>query len=120
MANEITASGSLSFNKSGRSASLSKVGLQIDMTGLDYVKLTQNVGFAAEEAMQLGDITTLGWCMLVNRSSTYEIKVRPATGVADLISLLPGEFAMFRMKATAPFVQAVTGAAELEILLIEA
>ncbi len=121
MANEITASGSLSFNKSGRSASISKVGLQIDMSGLDYVKFTQNVG-TAEEALELGDITTLGYCMMVNRSSTYEIRVRSATGVAALVSILPGEFAIFRFASTAsaPFVMAVTSPAELEVFLIEA
>lgn len=119
VANEITATGSLSFNKSGRSADLSRVGIQFDMTGLDFVQLTQNIGLT-EEAILLGDVTTNGWCILINRSASYEIRIRPATGVADMISIPPGGFAgPFKLKATAPFAIAITGVAVLEILLIE-
>jgi hypothetical protein len=120
MANEGTVSASIYFNKSGRSAELGKTGLQFDISGVDYVKKSQAIGFAAEEAIQLGsDIATLGWFIGINRSTTYDIKIRPATGVADMILMKPGEPCLFRMAATAPYAIAVTGAAELEYLLIE-
>jgi hypothetical protein len=118
MANEGTVTVSLSFNKSSRSASLGKTGLQFDIDGLDYVKKTQNIG-TTEEAINLGDITTPGYFVAVNRSTTYNIRIRPATAVADLIVLEPGDVCCFRMYASAPFCIAITGSAELEYLLIE-
>lgn len=122
MANEGTISISLSFAKSGRAAELGKNGLQFDIAGSDYVKKTQSIGFAAEEAIQLGsDIGTGGWFVAINRSTSYNISIRPATGVADMVLLLPGEGCAFRLAAaaSAPFAQATTGAADLEYLLIE-
>lgn len=119
MANEGTVSISLSFTKSGRSAELGKTGLQFDISGTDYSKQTQTIG-TSEEAIALSDVTTGGYFCAVNRSSTYNIKIRAATGAADLIVLLPGEACCFRMQATAPYAIAITGAAELEYLLIDA
>jgi hypothetical protein len=118
MANEGLVSVNLSFSKSGRSAELGKTGLQFDISGLDYCKKTQNIG-TSEEAISLGDITTPGYFVGINRSTTYNIRIRAATGLADLIVLLPGEVCCFRMYASAPYAIAITGAAELEYLLIE-
>jgi hypothetical protein len=119
VANELTISSSLNFVKSGRSVGLQRNGIQADVTGLDYVKQTQNIG-VTEEALDLGDISTNGWVMFVNRSASYEIRIRAASGAADLISMLPGEHAgPFRLKAAAPYAIAITGAAQLEMLLIE-
>jgi hypothetical protein len=122
MANELTVSVSLSFSKGRVTASISKAGLQVNVSGTNYTRLIQNVG-TSQEQLLFGDVSTPGYCVLINRDPTNYIEVRPATGVADLIQLDPNDgVALFKFAAdcTAPFVIANTAGCELEILLIEA
>ena len=119
MANEITLTASLAFAKNSVSVQLAKTGASVTVTGNKYYSGMQTVGFAAEEALELGDISTGGFCIIINRDATNFVKVRPGTGAADLIKLKAGEPAMFRMQATAPFVIADTGNCVIEVMLIE-
>ena len=122
MANEITCSGSLRYVKGNIDVDLSKGGLQITVAGDDHTFMTQNVGFAAEELLDLGDVTTPGLCFIKNLDATNYVEVRAATGVADLIRLNAGEFCLFRFAAdcTTPYVQANTAGVRIQTLLIEA
>jgi hypothetical protein len=122
MAEELTLGASFTFAKSGTELSLSVGALKVDVSGNGAIQQRQSVGFAAEEALILGDVTTVGYCIMVNRDATNFVEVRPATGVADLIRLNAGEFAVFRFAATAtaPFVIADTAAVEIEYVLLEA
>ncbi|SVA95950.1 uncharacterized protein METZ01_LOCUS148804 [marine metagenome] len=121
MAEEITVSGSLQVTKDGVTDKLAKVGLSIDMSGGDITHRTQTVG-TGEEALGMLDAGTPGLCLIKNLDSTNYVEVRQATGVADLIRINAGEFALFRFAAdaTAPFVIANTGNVIIEYLLIEA
>ena len=120
MANELTLSASLAFAKGNANTGLSKGGLQVTVTGTQYLSNIQSVGFAAEEALVVSE-GTLGYCFMRNNDATNYVEVRPGTGVADLIRLNAGEIALFRFAAdvTAPFVQANTAAVELEYIIIE-
>ena len=121
MANEITISGSLSGTKPGAVENFSVSGLTVTMTGTDYVKLTQTVG-TSEEALVMLDAGTPGFCVIKNLDATNYVEVRQGTGVADLIRINAGEFALFRFAAdaTAPYVIANTAACIVEYLLFEA
>ncbi len=111
---------SLSFSKGNTNDALEAF-LQFVVTGTDCVRKTQQIGFASEEAIQLGsDIGTNGWFMAINRDPTNFIYIRPATGVANMCKLLPGEPCLFRLAASAPYAQADTGICQLDYLLIEA
>ena len=122
MANENTVSVSLSFSKSGKTIELSKKGKQIDVSGTDYIRRTQVVGFAAEEVLDIGDIATPGYFIGWNNDTTNYVSIRPSTGAANCVELKPGgEPVCFRFArgATTPYVIAATAACEIEYLLIE-
>ena len=122
MADEITISASLSVNNGIVSAKLAKVGLSIDLAGSDFTHQSQVVT-TADAAIDKGAITTLGWFLGINRSTTAAeiMEIRPVDNGNDTIKIEPGEFACFRFgsDATAPFIISASGSPTLEYLLIE-
>lgn len=121
MANELTVSASLSFTKGSITAALAKNGLQITITGTKKLENVQNIG-TSEEALQLGDLGSAAgcWLIIINRDPTNYVNFRAATGVTDTCKLMPGEPALFRCAASAPYLQANTAACNVEYCLIEA
>jgi hypothetical protein len=93
--------------------------LDYDVTKKVYAHFIQAVG-TSEEALNLGDIGTGGYCFLKNLDATNFVKVRPGTGAADLIKLLPGDVALFRLVAAAPFAISDTASCNVEVALIGA
>ena len=83
------------------------------------VRAKQAVG-TSEEALGLGDISALGYCILINRDATNFINVKTATGGTIFARINAGEFAAFRFGSgvTAPFVIADTAACQLDYLII--
>jgi hypothetical protein len=118
MANELTVAAFLKFATGTKLAQFNKGPLQFTVSGGDYVQGSQTVA-TSEEALNKGDITTPGVCLIFNRDATNFVKVRGASGAVDCIKIKPGEFALFRHSGTAPFVIADTGSCEIEYLLIE-
>jgi len=121
MANEIAISAELRVSKVGRFDGLAFPLANFTLTGTRILHNVQNVGFAAAEALILGEIVAGGWLMMVNRDPTNFISVRGAAGAVPLVELKTGECALFRLhpSATAPTVQADTAACDLEYLLLE-
>ena len=122
MAEEITASASLSVDNGIVSAKLAKVGLSIDLAGSDFTHQTQAVS-VSQAALDKGSIGTLGWFIGINRSTTAAeiIEIRPVDNGNDTVKIEPGEFACFRFgsDATSPFIISASGTPTLEYLLIE-
>jgi len=120
MANELTLGDSLAFSKDGKQVNAGKQGVKVTVTGGDFISATQTVGIT-EEALNIGDITTLGHAFFQNLDDTNFVEIRPATGAADLITLKPGETCRFRFSATvtAPFVIADTAPVEIAYTIIE-
>ena len=118
MAEEITLSASLTFLKGGIGSSLSDTDLTFDVSGTDYFQGTQGVG-TSEEALDLGHITTPGYCYMKNTDSTNFVSVIRATSEGNCIKIKAGEVALFRFEATAPFVKADTSEVQIDYLLIE-
>ena len=118
MAEEITISASLAFSKGGIGSTLSDSDLKFDVTGTDYFQGTQGVG-TSEEALDLGHITTPGYCYMKNTDTTNFVSIIRATSEGNCIKLKAGEVALFRFEATAPFVKADTSAVQINYLLIE-
>lgn len=121
MADEITVSGSLGAIKGtiSKSPGLAVVGLTPDMSGDQVHSTYQSVG-TSEEAVALGDFSTGGWMMLVNRDGTNFITVKGSSGATAFAKMLPGEFVLMRCIAAAPYVQADTAACLMEIFIVEA
>lgn len=117
MANEITVSANLAFSKNGTRVSFGKTGLQFDVSGDDYLHQTQVIG-TSEEALALGDVTP-GMILIFNTDTTNYVSVRSGTGAANLIKIPAGEFCLFRLEASAPYLIANTASVRIEYLLIE-
>jgi hypothetical protein len=94
--------------------------LEISVAGTNSLHHRQTVG-TSEEAITLGDVAAGGYVLAVNRDATNYVKLRPGTGIADLIRIGPGECALFRLDddATAPYAIADTGSCEVEFVLID-
>lgn len=120
MANELTLRCNLSYEKLGTTLSLLFGPTNRDVTGSKPIMNRQLVG-TSEEALVLGDASVGGYLMAVNRDATNYVEIRPGSGLADLVKLLPGDVCLFRVTGDAtPYVIANTAACELEYVLIPA
>jgi hypothetical protein len=121
MANEITHTSSLSFQKDGVSGNAMAVaGAQHNVSGYRYFRQIQSVT-TSEAALQLGSLATLGWCIMKNLDATNFIQVRTATGGIAFLKLKAGETAVFRFGTgvTAPFIIADTATCKVEYMIVE-
>jgi hypothetical protein len=118
-ANEITVTLSLAYLKSNVSTSKTLTAGVFSQNGspVKYVQNVQNVG-TSEEALVIGDITTLGWVWFKNLDATNPVSIRQGTGGTNMVKLMPGECACFRFGVNAPYVIATGSAVELEYLLL--
>ena len=116
MANEISISASLAFDKT-ITDSFSCQGLTFTMSGTEYIKNVQSIG-TSEEALIVGDVTP-GFILMKNLDPTNFVSFRSATGATNTVKLKPGEIALFRSSGAAPFMIADTGACRVQYLLIE-
>jgi hypothetical protein len=88
------------------------------VTGTKCLKTQQTVGTAAE-ALEIGDMTTPGFCLFHNTDSTNFVEIRDGAAGADLIKLKAGEIAMCRLATATPYAIADTAAVELRYMMIE-
>tara|TARA_R110002020_G_scaffold35671_8_gene107444 strand:- start:1717 stop:2085 length:369 start_codon:yes stop_codon:yes gene_type:complete len=121
MAKELkTGSASMTFDDGDTRVRMSKAGLEIDTAGKQHIHTTQNIG-TSPEALDLGDLTTLGWAFFFNQDKTNYVEIRPATGVADFLRIEKREWSgpMRLAPEAVPFAIADTDSVKLEYLIIE-
>lgn len=119
MANEATIQCSITFSKNGVTVPFGIPAKLRDVAGDRYVQTLQVIG-TAEEALQKGELGTLGWCLAINRDATNFVTIRAATGLATGIKLGPGDPCLFKCGGNAPFAIADTAPVNLEFILVEA
>ena len=119
MANELTLTANLKFEKSTKSAEAGKAGLQIDVAGGDYIAKTQSVG-TSQEAIVIGEITTPGYMFIRNLDGTNYVEIRDGSSGADVVKVRAGGVALFELATATPFAIANTSAVEIEYTIIEA
>lgn len=120
MADELTIDVSMAYADTVKSDSLSVEDVLTSISSKKPAHYTQNVG-TSEEALILADVGTLGYVLLVNRDTTNFVNVKTATSGTVFAKLLPNNgMALFHFGSgvTAPFVQADTGACDVEVFLI--
>jgi hypothetical protein len=124
MANELSLQGlTISFTKANVPSVEFTVGsLSITVSGTQLMDNVQSIGFAAEEAILMGDVAAGGWCFFQNMDATNFVELRSGTGATDFVRLNAGEIALFRMSAdaTAPYAIADTAAVNLRCLRFDA
>jgi hypothetical protein len=122
MAAEITISASLELDNGVIQEALSRSGLRFDQTGVKYQKHVQNIG-TSEEAIDLGEVTSLGYCLAINLDNTNYVELRSATGAGNDIIKLPakGGLALFHWGSdvSAPFAVANTAACNVAFLIAQ-
>lgn len=123
MANEIELGVSFTYDKDGSIFEFVVSGLLQSVTGNRFIRHKQSIGFAAEEAIHLGELTTpLGWSAWRNLSSTNYLELRSATGAGnDIVKVPPLLFAVFHIGSdiTAPYAIANTAACLLDYFIAE-
>ena len=118
MANEISISQTLRYAKSGVAASQS-TSFTVDQSGDKYMAGVQIIG-VTEEALDKGDIGTIGYISFKNLDTTNYVQIGITTGVYS-IKVLAGKGGMVPWNsATAPLVKANSSPVELDYLMIEA
>lgn len=119
MANEITASASLSVSKGGATISAT-AGNSFTLTGDEMITLVQNVGTSAE-AVVLTDLDTAGYAFFKNMDVTNFVEIALDSGVSTQIfaKLYPGQFALIPLKTTTLYAKFDTGAGNLLVCACE-
>ena|SRR3990167_7473136 len=119
MADELAVQGGLLYSDSvGAQDSLSVPEVLADVATKTYIKHKQSIG-TTEEAINLGEVTSPGWAVFINRDTTNYIELRVATAGAKFAKLLPGEFCVLRLAsgAQAPYAIANSAACMMEYLI---
>ena len=122
MGNEITVGGSLAYSDAdGSQFEIALSGLLATAGSKKFVRARQNIG-TTEEAIGLGEVTSPGWGIFVNRDATNFIHPRVGTGGSRFARLRPGKFAILELGAdiTAPFAIADTGACDMDYAIVSA
>ena len=123
MANELQYSAAFSFQKGNlQEMKAALVNLVSTISGNTPYHNAPSIGFAAEEALALGDVTAAkAFFLFWNTDDTNYVEIRSATGAGnDILYIPPKGVAMgfFGTDITAPFALANTAAVVLEYWLI--
>lgn len=80
-----------------------------------------SIGFAAHEAIPMGDVATAGWAWFENLDATNYVQIGVDVSAAfhPIIKLMPGEFAVVRLATNAPYAKANTAAVKLDYEIFE-
>lgn len=120
MANEVNASFSLAYADSELADLLLEMtSMQASVSTKKFVHAKQSIG-TSEEAIGLGEVTSLGWAVFINRDATNYIELRVGTGGAKFAKLRPGKGCLLELGSgvTAPYAISDTAACQLEYLIV--
>lgn len=120
MASEETVSITYIVSKGGASDGLFATFVKT-LAGTRFMHNVQSVG-TSEEALVLGEIVPGGMFVAKNLDATNPIAIKAASGATPLVTLPAGTACAFQLhsSASAPFVQATTGACLLEYIIAPA
>lgn len=122
MADEITISAILRCENGNLSVRRDSGSSRFTQTAIGRAGGAQSVGFAAHEAVAVGDVSTLGWAYFKNLDTTnfVEIGVDVAATFYPLVRLEAGEAALFRLSPSATvYAKANTAAVLLDCEILE-
>ncbi len=120
MAGEILADIKIAYEDSeGTSILMAALAQVVDVTTKRVIQVKHNVGIA-EEALILGDVTSLGVIVLRNWDTVNFVELRVGTGGTKCAKWKASECWAFRFGSgvTAPYLIADTAACQVEYLLV--
>jgi hypothetical protein len=120
MANELTINVSAEYlDADDIAASIEVANYVRTLTTKKVLKTKQTVGIT-EEALVLGDVSTVGFIMLVNRDDTNFVEVKDGVGGTIVGKMFPGEmYGPVRLGSgmQAPYLIANTAECEVEVFI---
>jgi hypothetical protein len=117
MANELSISTSLRYDKANSSISQRSLSGSFTVSGVPFLTTAVSVA-TSEETLEKGEQTLTGYALFYNTDATNYIEIGDTTGTYQL-KLKAGEFALLRLNSWANiFAKANTGAVILEYVLI--
>ena len=123
MANEINIGLNMQVRNGFFSDTANPGTIQVDQAALGRGGYVQDIGFAAPEVVDFGDVTTNGYMYLRNLDETNYVTFGPQSDAATIEvfgKLKPGEVALLRVAPTIiMWAQADTAAVKLEVSLFE-
>lgn len=118
MANEIQVSLTLTVSKNGATATAT-FNLTETMAGDQFISNVQIVG-TSNEALVVGDVTTVGWVVCKNLDATNYVEIFLDNSNAQLVAkLLPGQATIFKPGTTTLFARANTSSVNTQVFLVE-
>jgi hypothetical protein len=122
MANELTVACSVAFSKGGVNARLDVSPTLLTVAGTHGQSMSQSIGFAAAEALNLGEMGTVGQVVIVNLDATNFVNVLTGVGGVIFAKIKPGDFLKLPVGSGAQqiYLQADTAAVMVEYIVIEA
>jgi hypothetical protein len=126
MANEITLTLQTLLNNGGISDSHASGSFAVDQASAKMLRNVQEIG-TTREALQLGDVTTPGYCVFINLDDTNFVEIGVegfidgvgTVGFIGFLKLKPGEQCLVRLTTTAPYAKADTAAVELFYIMYQ-
>jgi hypothetical protein len=92
----------------------------IDISGDHSIHRTQEIGHAAAETLDVGEVGTVGWCYFRNADFTNYVEIGyDDSGFKPTLKLKASEWCICRLGQDAPYAQADTAAVDLEYMIIE-
>lgn len=119
MANEITLSAALACTKSGATASGSHTAT-LTMAGDEFMMSVQGINHADAEALNLGDVTTVGYVLVKNLDATNYVELALDEPMANKFAkILAGGCALIPPSSATIYAQANTASVNVQIVAVE-
>lgn len=120
MANETSVSASISVTKSGASVSAS-ASKTLNMSGNELVVSTQTIGYAAAEALNFADVSTIGFLYVKNLDENNFVQLGLDAEVSAKIfaKILAGEFCLIPMPTATIYAKADTADVLVQVVAAE-
>lgn len=120
MANEISVTCSLSASKNGAAISSGQLSDTADMAGDQMLTNVQVVG-TTEEAINLGDVSTIGYVAFKNMDPTNYVELALDSLVTAQVfaKLLPGDITILKAKTATMYAKANTAPVNLLVHAVE-
>jgi hypothetical protein len=123
MADEIRVTGSAQLTVGGATISASANCVK-DLAGDEGIQQIVSVGFAADQAIELAALDTLGTLMVENLDAANPVAISTATGgsfaAAVFESIVAGDFYIGHPATATLYIKATTAAVNVRITAIEA
>ena len=126
MANELTVTASIQYDKNNHQLSFIPPSLNVTVAGAKASSGVFTVGDSAHEALSLNEVSAAdqGWAWFRNigtDSSTHiNVGVEVSSNFVPVFSLKGGEFAMMRLENQALFAKSSSGNLNLQYNILEA